>query len=221
MMVVSHNAHRSLNGLAGFGIGDGAVNAVETLLHITQQAVVVVIPIGGHRRGIGRVYTGTFNGDLAALLVVVHVVLAASANHVPVATAHDAIVEVGHVGRVGVVAGFMDEVGIFTADHFPPCVVGGKLCEVVPRVVHHFGARVEIGGHSELVVLSKIHKPLGFILIAPVAIRVRTSHEVRIMAVEFHIIGVVATRTINGTVAAVVGAVGVGVGADEDVQVVD
>ena len=98
--------------------------AVEALLHITQHTVVVVVPIHRHGRGIGNIAVGGLDGHFAALGVVVHVVLTAARNGVPLVTVDDTVfgVLVLHVHVVGVQ--FMALVGVFVADQFPPCVVG-------------------------------------------------------------------------------------------------
>ena len=58
-------------------------------------------------------------------------------------------------------------------------------------------------------------------MIAPFIIGVGTFVEVGIVAVKVEVIGIVAAGTLDTLVATVIGAVGVGVRADEDVQIVD
>ena len=159
MMVVPLDADGGFDGLARLGIDDGAMDAIEALLHVAQHTVVVVVPVHGHRRGIGDVNVGGLNRHFAALGIVVHVVLTAARNGVPLVTVDDTMIGVLvlHVHVVGVP--FVALVGVFVADQFPPIVVGVERGMGVPRIVHHFGASMKVGSHGELVVLSKVHQP--------------------------------------------------------------
>ena len=76
--------------------------------------------------------------------------------------------------------------------------------------------------HGKGVLLGKLHHHYGFRLIL-LAIGMRTVVEVGIVAVEVGIVGIVATGAIDGVVAPVIGAVGVGAGAgrDENVELVE
>ena len=110
---------------------------------------------------------------------------------------------------------------VFVADQFPPFIVGVECGMGVPRVVQHLRTRMEVGGHRKFMVTCKVHQPLGFILIAPFVVGMRTFVEVGIVAVEVEVVGIVAAGARYALVATVIGAVGVGVWADENVQVVD
>ena len=105
------------------------------------------------------------------------------------------------------------------ADKLPPCVIGMKGVGVVPRIVHDFFAAMIVGTHHKIIVLCKLHKPHRLCL--PLfAIRVLAAVWIRIVTVHIDTVGVVTGSTIYGVVAAMIGAVGVGVGSDVKIDVV-
>ena len=113
----------------------------------------------------------------------------------------------------------MGEVSIFMANHLIPGVVGMKGIGVVPRVVHYFSAAVVVGTHHKGDFSGKVHEPLGFGLVF-ITIGVRTSMWVGIVAVHVYAVGILSSGTIDCVIAAMVGAVGVGIRADVKVDVV-
>ena len=90
----------------------------------------------------------------------------------------------------------------------------------VPRIVQHLRPSMIVCRHSKGILLGKLHHHQGLRLIFLV-IGMRTVVEVRIVSVEVGIIGIVATGAIDGVVASVIGAVGVGAGRDENVELVE
>ena len=90
----------------------------------------------------------------------------------------------------------------------------------VPRIIDHFGAPVVVGTHGKQVLLGQIHHPLRFVLVVRSPIGMRAVVKVGEMTVEVDIVTVVATCTVDGVVAAIVCAVRVGAGEDEDVEIV-
>ena len=110
---------------------------------------------------------------------------------------------------------------VFRADQAPPGVVGMHGLVGVPRIVDHFGTAVVVGTHGEQILLGKIHHPLGFILIVRCSVGMRPVVEVGEVTVEVDVVAVGASGTGDGVVAAVVGAIRVGAGEDEDVEAVD
>ena len=185
------------------------------MVHESKDRFLVVIPEIGKLTAGRQFRVRAFDSQLAALGITIHIVLTTSANHVPLCTIGDAVVVVIHVIRIDL----MGEVGIFMADHLIPGVVGMKGIGVVPRVVHHFGAAVIVGSHHKGNFSSKIHEPLGFGLVF-ITIGVRTSMWVGIVAVHVYAVGILSSGTIDCVIAAMVGAVGVGIRADVKVDVV-
>ena len=96
--MVLHRDGDAFDGLLGVGIFHHAVDTVQGLLHKGQHAVVVIVPEVGQLRGTGGLRRGTFQGQLAALAVVVHIVLTAAVDGVPgIAVGDAAAVGVGHI----------------------------------------------------------------------------------------------------------------------------
>ena len=113
----------------------------------------------------------------------------------------------------------MAKVRIFVANQLPPGVVGMQGVGVVPRIVHHLGTTVIVGCHDEGNVLGKLHEPLRLKLVFFV-VGVWTTVWVRVVAVHVDAIGIFACGMVYRVVAAIVGAVGVGVWGDVKVDVV-
>ena len=89
---------------------------------------------------------------------------------------------------------------------------------VIPGVVHHFRAAVEIGAKDEVVRIGKVHHSLRFGLDGAL---VEATVIFWIVAVEVYAVGVVAAGVGHGVVATVVSAVGIGIGSDVELHRVD
>ena len=114
----------------------------------------------------------------------------------------------------------MGEVGIFMADHLPPCVIGMEGLIGVPRIVHHLGAAMVVGTHREQMFLRQVHHPLALVLIIGSTIGVWAVVEVGEVTVQVDMVAILTRGAINGVVAPMVGAVGVGAREDEKVDIV-
>ena len=147
--------------------------------------------------------------------IAVHVILTATADHVPLSTIGDAVVVVGHIVRVDLMA----LVGVFVADELVPGIIGMEGIGVVPRIVHHFGTTVVVGSHHKGDFSGKVHEPLGFSLVF-VAIRVGTAMRIGIVTVHVDAVGVLSSGTVDGVVATMIGAVGIGIGANVKIDII-
>ena len=151
------------------------------------------------------------------MAVVVHIVLTAAVDGVPgIAVGDAAAVGVGHVGgrnRSGVG-------DIFRADQSPPGIIGMDGLVGVPRIVDHFSTTMVVGTHGKQVLLGQIHHPLRFVLVVRSPIGMRAVVKVGEVTVEVNVVTVVATCAVDGVVAAIVCAVRVGAGENEDVEIV-
>ncbi len=91
----------------------------------------------------------------------------------------------------------------------------------VPRIVHHLCPTVVVGAHGEEVFLRQVHHPLAFILIVGSAIGMGAVVEVGEVTVEVDVVAVVTFGVIHRVVASVIGAIGVGAGEDEEIDIVE
>src|SRR6056297_205848 len=85
----------------------------------------------------------------------------------------------------------------------------------IPGVVGHFRTPVKIGRKGDVLLLCKIHHSPGLRL--PVlVIGMRAILRIREIAVQIYPMGIMADSSGKGLVASRVGAIGIGVGIDED-----
>ena len=215
-VIMVGNGDGGLKGFARDGIGHDAVNAIEALVHVKEKRSFVIVPEVGELVGVRHFQIRTLDGQLTALRIAVHVVLAATADHIPSGSVGDAVVVVVHVVRVE----FVTLVGIFVTDELVPCVIGMERVGVIPRIVHHLGAAMVVGAHYKGIILCELHKPLGFGLIV-VAVGVGGAMWVSVIAVHVDAVGVATCGSAHVVVPCMIGAVGVGQGPDVKVNIVD
>ena len=96
-IIMAFNGDGGVERLPVGGVGHGAVDAIKALVHEGEDGAFVVVPEIGQLVGIGRLRVGAFDSQLAALGIAVHVILTATANHVPLCAVGDAVVVVCHV----------------------------------------------------------------------------------------------------------------------------
>ena len=213
-IVVPRNGDRGLYGLACRSISHCAVDAVKALVHKSEDGIFVDVPEVGQLVAVGQFGVRALNREFAALRIAVHIILATSANHVPLSAIGDAVVEVVHV--IGV--HFVGEVGVLVANELIPSIIRMECVGVVPRVVHHLGTAVIVGAHHKSVFFGKLHKPFCFSLVG-IAIGVWTAIGVGIVAVHINTVGVVAGGPVHVVVACVISSVRVGIRANIEVDV--
>ena len=208
--VVVFYKNLGFNGLARHSVSHDAAEAVGTLHHVVEQRVLAVGPVGGKlRRGGHHLVEMHLHGHFAAVLVVVHIVLARTSDFVPVAAfGHGAAARVigglaYHVGRVN----GLTVIHIVLADVAKPCIVGvhsGIGSPGVPREVGELGPAVEVHRHHEMLVLHPVDNGLCFRLHVG---RAGNARHKRVVAVHIHIVPVV-TGGIAGADSVVGGMIG-------------